>query len=128
MNKLRILTKNIADIATITVPSTVAGMPASNLKTDIKGEVCRILGSSANITLEWPALETVGVVAIPISNLGPSSTIRLKAYLDAAGTILLEDTGARFAAPGSILENWDFSQSLNVNAFTDGIGAFTPLF
>lgn len=128
MNKLRLLTKNIADTATISVPSTVSGMPASNLKTDIKGEVCRILGSTASITLEWPALETVGVVAIPISNLGPSSTIRLRAYLDAGGTTLLEDTGEKFAAPGSILENWDFSQGLNVNAFTDGIGAFTSCY
>lgn len=128
MNNLRILTKNATDIATITVPSTAAGMPASNLKTDIKGEVCRILGSSANITLEWPALETVGVVAIPISNLGSSSTIRARAYLDSGGTTLLEDTGILWAAPGTILENWDFSQDLNVNAFTDGIGAITACY
>lgn len=128
MNKLRITTNNAADRATITVPSTAAGMPASNLKTDIKGEVCRILGSSASITLEWPALETVGVVAIPISNLGPSSTIRARAYLDSGGTTLLEDTGILWAAPGTILENWDFSQDLNVNAFTDGIGAITACY
>ena len=128
MNRLRLVTNNATDRATITVPSTAAGMPASNLKTDIKGEVCRILGSSTSITLEWPALETVGVVAIPISNLGPSSTIRARAYLDSGGTTLLADTGVLWAAPGTILENWDFSQDLNVNAFTDGIGAITSCY
>ena len=128
MNRLRLVTNNATDRATITVPSTAAGMPASNLKTDIKGEVCRILGSTASITLEWSALETVGVVAIPISNLGPSSTIRARAYLDSGGTTLLADTGVLWAAPGTILENWDFSQDLNVNAFTDGIGAITSCY
>lgn len=128
MGNLRILTKNSADTAVLTVPSTVAGLSASNLKTDIKGEVCRVLGTSCSITLDWAVLETVGVVVIPASNLGPSSTIRVRAYLDAGGSTLLADTGVRWAAPGTTLENWDFSQDLNVNAFSDGIGAITACY
>ena len=128
MNNLRILTNNAADRATITVAGTAAGMGADKLKTDIKGEVCRVLGTSCSITLDWASLETAGVVVIPVSNLGPSSTIRARAYLDSGGTTLLADTGVLWAAPGTILENWDFSQDLNVNAFTDGIGAITACY
>ena len=128
MTKLRILTDNAADRATITVPGTAAGMGADKLKTDLKGEVCRVLAGAATITLDWPALETVAAVVIPASNLGPSSTIRARAYLDSGGTTLLADTGVLWAAPGTILENWDFSQDLNVNAFTDGIGAITACY
>lgn len=128
MNRLRLVTNNATDRATISVAGTAAGMGADKLKTDIKGEVCRVLGTSCTITLNWASLEVAGVVVIPISNLGPSSTIRARAYLDSRGTTLLADTGVLWAAPGTILENWDFSQDLNVNAFTDGIGAITSCY
>lgn len=128
MKNIRLLTNNAADRATITVANTAAGMGADKLKTDIKGEVCRVLAGSANLVLTWPALETVGAVVIPASNLGPSSTIRVRAYLDAAGTTLLADSGIKFAAPGTILEYWDFSQPLNVNLFADGASPITACY
>lgn len=128
MKNIRLLTNNAADRATITVANTAAGMGADKLKTDIKGEVCRVLAGSANLVLTWPALETVGAVVIPASNLGPSSTIRVRAYLDAAGTTLLADSGIKFAAPGTILEYWDFSQPLNVNLFADGAAPITACY
>lgn len=128
MKNIRLLTNNAADRATITVANTAAGMGADKLKTDIKGEVCRVLAGSANLVLTWPVLETVGAVVIPASNLGPSSTIRVRAYLDAAGTTLLADSGIKFAAPGTILEYWDFSQPLNVNLFADGAAPITACY
>lgn len=128
MSNLRIITNNAADRATITVSNTAPGMGADKLKTDIKGEVCRVLSGTATITLTWPTLETVAAVVIPASNLGPSSTIRVRAYLDAAGATLLSDTGARWAAPGTMLSNWDFAQPLNVNAFTDGTAPLTACY
>ena len=128
MTNLRILTDNAADRATITVPGTAAGMGADKLKTDLKGEVCRVLAGAATITLDWPALETVAAVVIPASNLGPSSTIRIRAYLDAAGATMLADTGVRWAAPGTTLGQWDFAQPLNVNAFADGTAPITACY
>lgn len=125
---MRIISDNAANRATIAVTNTAPDLGASNLLTDIKGQVCRVLGKTATITLTWPSLETVGGVVIPASNLGPSSTIRVRAYLDKAGTQILADSGVKWAAPGTILENWDFSQDLNVNAFTDGIGAITACY
>ena len=62
MNRLRLVTNNAADRATISVAGTAAGMGADNLKTDIKGEVCRVLGTSCTITLDWASLEVARVV------------------------------------------------------------------
>ena len=46
MAAIRIITNNAADRATISVAGTAAGMGSDKLKTDIKGEVCRVLASS----------------------------------------------------------------------------------
>lgn len=120
MSKLRILSNNAADRATVTVASTAAGMGADKLLTDTKGEICRVLAGTAQIVATWTVAETVAAVVIPACNLGPSSTIRMRAYSDVAGTLLLADSGVRYAAAGSILGYWDFTQPLNVNAFADG--------
>ena len=116
---LRILVDNAADRATISAADTAAGMGVDALKTDFKSEACRILSSTGTIELTWPTVEGVGVIVIPASNLTASSTIRARAYSDEAGTVLLEDTGVKFAAPGALLGNWDFSQPLNVNSFNN---------
>ena len=128
MSTLRILTDNAADRATISVAGTAAGMGADKLKTDIKGEVCRVLSGTASVVLTWPTLETIGAVVIPASNLGPSSTIRVRAYSDVAGTTLLSDTGEKWAAPGPIFENEDFTQPLNVNLFAEGTAPITACY
>lgn len=117
---IRILSDNAADRATVTSSSTIAaGLPLSNLKTNLRGQVCRSLTNSLDLTLEWSELESVGVVVLPLTSLLASSTIRVKAFLNTADTVPLVDTGVVYAAPGAVLENWDFSQPLNVNAFSD---------
>lgn len=128
MNSLRIISDNAADRAALSIPGTVPGLGAANLLTDIKGQVCRVLGGVVSMTATWPRLETVGAVVIPASNLGPSSTIRVRAYADEAGTELLQDTGERWAAPGPILANEDFTQPLNVNSFAFGIPPITAVY
>ena len=128
MAQIKIITDNAADRASVTVPSTAAGLGADRLKTDIKGEVCRVLSGSATITLAWPTAETIGAVVIPASNLGPSSTIRVRAYADAAGATLLQDSGVQWAAPGTTLAHWDFAQPLNVNQFADGTAPLTACY
>lgn len=115
---MRIISDNAANRATITVANTAPELGAANLLTDIKGQVCRVLGKSATITLTWLTLETVGGVVIPASNLGPSTTIRVRAYSDEEGLNLITDTGDKWAAPGPIFSNEDFTQPLNVNNFT----------
>lgn len=113
----RFIFDNAADRAAITATTAAAGLGAANLQNDIKGQVCRLTGDAGQIVLTWPTPQTVGAVVIPASSLGGSSTIRVRGYADAAGTDALIDTGVRWAAPGGILEHWDWSQPLNVNSF-----------
>lgn len=129
MSTCRLLLDDVAAQATLTVANTAGGMGADRLKTDPKGEACRILSGSGQIVATWAQPVTVGAVVIPACSLGPSSTIRVRAYQDAAGTTLLADTGVQLAAPGAILANWSFSQPLNVNAFSEGatiVAAYLP--
>lgn len=118
--RFRLLSDNAADRATVTSTSTIAsGLPLSNLKTDIRGQVCRSLAGSMNLTLEWANLEPIGLVVLPLTNLQASSTIRVRAFLNTADATPIADSGIVYAAPGAILENWDFTLPLNVNAFND---------
>lgn len=128
MSQLKILANNAADSAALSVANTAASMGADKLKTDIKGQVCRVLSGTAQVVATWDNLTTVGAVVIPASNLGPSSTIRVRLYSDTAGTALLHDTGLKYAAPGGILSNWDFSQPLNVNQFAFGFAPETAVY
>ena len=120
MAQCRLLLDDVIQQATLTAAGTAAGMGADRLKTDPKGEACRILSGSGQIVATWAQPATVGAIVIPACNLGPSSTIRVRAYQDAAGSTLLADTGTQLAAPGTILGLWSFSQPLNVNAFSEG--------
>lgn len=125
---MRIVSDNAADRATIAVPNTAAGAGAQNLKTDIKGQACRVLASTAQIVLTWSQATAVGAIVLPASSLGPSSKIRVQVFADAAGTILQEDTGEKWAAPGAILANWGFTQPLNVNQFAFSLPPTTAVY
>lgn len=99
--KLRILSDNAADRAEISSPTAIAaGLPLDNLKTNLRGQVCRALATSFTITLEWGGIETVGGVILPLTSLGASSTIRVRAYLNPTDTTPLADSGVNYAAGG----------------------------
>lgn len=118
MRQCRIVSDNAADRAVLSVSNAVPAMGAALLKTNIKGEVCRVLGDTTTIEATWPQLETVACVALPACSLSADATIRVRIY-DATDALAV-DTGVRWAVPGSIIEHWDFSQPLNVNAFAEG--------
>lgn len=118
---LRIVSDNRADAAVITSEPAPAGtLPLANLKTDVKDEVCRILDSGAVLTLTWASAVQASFAGIPACNLSSDSEIRVIVYADAAKTEVAYDSGWRYAAPGPILKNWDFTQPLNVNNFREG--------
>lgn len=127
-DSIRILTDNAANRAAITVANTPPGAGAENLKTDIKGQACRVLAATAQIVLTWPQAISVGAIVLPASSLGPSSTIRVQVFGDEAGTLLLEDTGEKWAAPGAILANWSFPLPLNVNQFAFSLPPTTAVY
>lgn len=116
----RFIFDNAADRALLTAATAAAGLGPANLQNDIKGQVCRLTGNSGQLVATWGNPQAVGAVVIPASSLGASSTIRVRGYADAAGADEVLDTGVRFAAPGGILGNWDWTQPLNVNSFAWG--------
>ncbi|NYT25403.1 hypothetical protein H0A73_17520 [Alcaligenaceae bacterium] len=117
---LRIVSDNVADAADITVSNTAAGLGAEWLKTEIKSEVCRILSGTGTITQQWDDPVGVDCVAIPAWNGSASSEIRVRCYFERTGGTAVYDSDWQWAAPGPMMEHWDFSQPLNVNNFADG--------
>lgn len=116
---LRIVSDNAADRATITVsPGAVPTLPVGNLKTDIKSDVCRVNSGTVTLTLQWAEEEQISCVAIPACNASSDSEYRVRLY-DAADA-LVHDTDWQWAAPGPILDHYDFTQALNVNGFIEG--------
>lgn len=118
MRQARIVSDNAADRALLAVPGTAAGLGVAHLKTDLKGQVCRVLGDVATITATWPQDEDVACVVLPACSLGADAKVRVQVF--DASDVLVIDTGERWAVPGTTLGNWDFTQPLNVNAFSEG--------
>ena len=117
---LRIVSVNDADEATITATDVAPTLGVDNLKTDIKGKVCRILDNEGTITLKWSDTRGFDCVALPAWNGSASSEIKVEIFDDTDAGNLVWDSGWLWAAPGPALEYWDFSQPLNVNSFEEG--------
>lgn len=120
MPNLRLVHDNAADRATVVASSTMGGMVAGHLLSDIKGLVHRSVGTTVTYTLTWPTPETVGGVGLPATNLTAEATRRVRAFDAVVGGELLADTGEVDAAPGAALDMWDWTMPLNANAFAYG--------
>lgn len=118
MRQARIVSDNAADRALLAVPGTAAGLGVAHLKRHLKGQVGRVLGDVATITATWPQDEDVACVVLPACSLGADAKVRVQVF--DASDVLVIDTGERWAVPGTTLGNWDFTQPLNVNAFSEG--------
>ncbi len=113
---LRIVWDNKADTATVTSSTAVAStLPLANLRTNIRSQVCRVLGASTTFELTWGQAQQIGCVAFASCNLSSDSVIHVEGY---QGATLKVDITKNFI-PGTILGNWDFTQNLNVNNFHD---------
>lgn len=120
MPNLRIIHNNAADRATLSASTTAGTLAAGNLLTDLKGQFHRSTGTSVTYTLTWAALEAVGGVALPATNLTAAATLRVRGYSDAAGTALVIDSGTAPACPGHSLSAADWPAPLNGNSFAYG--------
>lgn len=109
---LRILTDNLADAAILTVSGAVTGMGADKLKSDLRGDFCRVMGSSTKIVATWTGAVPVGAIVLPQSTLGPSSTV--SAQLLRNGQVVW-DSGEQWANAGTTTANEDWTEELNDN-------------
>jgi hypothetical protein len=120
MPNLRIIYDNEADSATIAASTTASGFSTSNMQNEHKTQVHRSTGTTVVYTLVWSSAVVVGAVALPATNLTGDSTIRVELFSDAGATVLLQDSGTISAAPGLVLDLWDWAEPLNANSFAYG--------
>lgn len=120
MANLRLVWNNLADKATIVAESTAGSLTVDNLKNDYKTLVHRSVGRTQTYTLTWPYRVQIGGVILPICNLSASSTIQFLGY-DETDTLRFDSTETH-AAPGVGWEAFSWSEPLNVNAFSQGVG------
>jgi len=118
--------KNVARLAVIAASSTALGLFTSSMLTDIKTDVHRSVGTAASYALTFASDQVVGGVHLPWTNLSPTATIRVRAYSDAAGTVLIRDTGIIMACPAKAIElsgAWTPAQAASAYAYGGGAHA-----
>jgi len=118
--------KNVARLAAIVASSTALGTSTASMLTNIKTEVHRSVGTTASYALTFASNQVVGGVHLPWTNLSPTATIRVRAYSDAAGTALINDTGAIPACPAQAIEllgAWTPAQAASAYAYGGGAHA-----
>lgn len=126
MPNLRIVYDNIADRATTLAASTTAGtLAASNMRTEYKSQVHRSTGTSVTYTLTWAANQKIGCVALPVTNLTTTATVRVRMYSDTGGSNLVWDSTVRSVTMQNISALASWSVPFNANSFA--YGGFTKV-
>jgi hypothetical protein len=116
LNTLRILSDNIADYASFFPSSEALGFPVVNVITDNKGKVFRSTSSILSLLLTWDSVQTLSCLILPFCSLSNTSTIRVRLYSDAVGSVLLLDTGI-CAVPEIIINT---TNNTGIYKFNDG--------
>lgn len=126
MSNMRIVYDNAVSRAALVASSTAGALVAANLQVDDKSTVWRAGGTSASLTLTWPAAESISCVALPFCNLSPTATMRVRGYSDAAGATQVFDTGVQLAcpAPAVQLRGWTAAQAASAYPYGGGALAF----
>lgn len=123
MPNMRIVYNNVANSASSITASTTSGsLTASNLLTELKGQVHRSTGTSVTYTVTWSENQKVGCVALPCTNLTATATMRVRLYSDVEATALVSDTGTKVAVPGFNLDPKLWPTARNANSFAYGGG------
>ena len=94
-SRLSIIHTNAADAATLSVsPTENASWPVANLKSQMRSEVLRTAGVSAQqVRAVWAAAVPISAVALCQHNLTAAATWRIRLYSDAAFTAQVYDSG-----------------------------------
>jgi len=120
MSNLRIVYDNPADSAIVTATSTAGNLGVGFLKTDIKAEPHRSVGTSTTLTLEWTRPQIIGAVVIPRCNFTAGATMRVRVYQKQLGGELLVDSGIKYPCPGPGLGEFTFDAPTISNSFSYG--------
>jgi len=87
MAKMRVISSNVIDTASLSATSAAVGRPVSNLQTHEKSEVWRSVGTSATITAIWGVSQLLDSVILGYSNLTTLAVVTVNAYANVADTL-----------------------------------------
>ncbi|MFA7241087.1 MAG: hypothetical protein WC091_13340 [Sulfuricellaceae bacterium] len=120
MHNLRLIPINCADAAILSATSAV--LPVENLQAAGRTNVWRAAGTSAVLSVSFPAPATIDSVAVMTSNLTPDAFWRIR-FLGDVGQTLYDSTSILACPPKDISEvDWGY-EPLGVNAFAFGVAA-----
>lgn len=101
MAKLRIISNNLVDSATITASSTLGIHSVNNLKKVLKSKVWRSTSATtATLTFNFSNKYPIDSIVLPYTNFTPDSTVNIKLYSDAT---LVHDSGTVNTAKWSLI-------------------------
>lgn len=121
MEKLRIISDNVVDSATITASSTAGSLSANNLKNNKKSSVWRSVGNTATLTISLQAAKLVNGSVVAFTNLSSQSTLRVRLYTNASDSSPIYDSGSKLAAPPKPLGTFTWGEPLGENAYSGEI-------
>lgn len=129
MPNIRILYDNDADDATVTASTTAsADQAASNLLTDVKGDIHRSTGTTCVYTFTWTALMMLNLFKFVFTNYSSTATMKIDGYTNAGDVVPLVTVGPSLCCGYTELENLDFGGMLGANAWSYCGGAYAGLY
>lgn len=92
---MKLISNDLIEMAALTATSSADGYPADNLKNDLRGLKWRSTTSAdQTITATWVATQTIGAVALALTNLSDSATVRVQLFTNSTDTISIYNSGA----------------------------------
>ncbi|WP_338761979.1 hypothetical protein [Massilia sp. METH4] len=127
MSNLRIVYDNAAPRATLTASSTAGALVVGNLQDENKSTLWRATGTTARLTAKWATPEPVRCIALPVCNLSPTATMRVRLSTNPATTdpwaAPTSDSGVVTCCPAPARRVRGFTAAQAATAYAHGGGA-----
>lgn len=120
MAKMRLISSNVIDSASLSATSAAAGRPVTNLQTNEKSHVWRSVGTSATITATWTTAQTLDSVVLGWSNMTALATVTVNVFAQTADVTPVHTQEFYMGAQPSNLFLWGVDPLLGTVAMTTG--------
>lgn len=102
MPNLRIISDNAIDRATLTSQDTATNFSVASLQAARKSDVWRsVMSTGASLRATWASPESLQAVVLPLCNLSPTATMRVRATGEGQTTNMFADSSAVIAGTTS---------------------------
>lgn len=117
---IRILFNNVADEGELVASSEAGTLVAANLRSNLKSNVWRGLGTSEALACVWDDPRPVGVVVLAFNNFTASATVRVRGFTRDDDLAAHFDTGDVQCAPPGKLGQFPWGMPLGENFYARG--------